>query len=272
MSVTVKSLKKENDSLKEQINALTGDFQNLEANLRRHETTTDNGRRILQAWMLRLKIILSSTANHDDLNRFKENAIEDLQLLKNRMNALADKVENIATAIEQTQRYSYQYNVKITGIPEHNPHESAVETTTLCVRLFQNLGVEVTLQDIDIAHRVPVRNATSASKPIICKFVRRVVKEQIMRVRKDVCKVSATDIGLQMDKSLEEARILDHLTPQVQKLLADAKKYQQQIGFRYCWVKNFIVFLRKTEDSRPISIKTRSDLERLIENENSSSR
>lgn len=188
------------------------------------------------------------------------------------MNALADKVENIATAIEQTWRYSYQYNVKITGISEHNPHESAVETTTLCVRLFQNLGVEVTLQDIDIAHRVPVRNATSDSKPIICKFVRRVVKEQIMRVRKDVCKVSATDIGLQMDKSLEEARILDHLTPQVQKLLADAKKYQQQIGFRYCWVKNFVVYLRKTEDSRPISIKTRSDLERLFENENSSSR
>ena len=43
MSVTVKSLKKENDSLKEQMNALSKDFDLLQSGLQRSEAQTKNG-------------------------------------------------------------------------------------------------------------------------------------------------------------------------------------------------------------------------------------
>lgn len=43
MSITCKSLKIENDSLKDQIKALRGDFQNLEKILRGYETATNKG-------------------------------------------------------------------------------------------------------------------------------------------------------------------------------------------------------------------------------------
>ena len=53
------------------------------------------------------------------------------------------------------------------------------------------MGVrDVSMQDIDIAHRVPARKASSRPNPIIGKFVRRQVNERVMAARKEVSKVT----------------------------------------------------------------------------------
>ena len=52
-----------------------------------------------------------------------------------------------------------------------------------------------------------------------------------------------------------------------QKPLADAKKFQARNGFRFCWSKNFVIYLRKSEDSRPIRLKSQEDLERFARQE-----
>ena len=54
---------------------------------------------------------------------------------------------------------------------------------------------DVSMQDIDIAHRVPARKASSRPNPIICKFVRRQVKESLMAARKEVSKVTSIQLG-----------------------------------------------------------------------------
>ena len=193
--------------------------------------------------------------SYDDLNRFKDEATAELKKLKSQLNSIDEHVETIATSIEETRQYSYKYNVKIIGVPQLNSRESAVETTQLCIKLFNKLGIEVSQHDIDIAHRVSVRRASAGPKPIICKFVRRVVKEQI--------KLQAGDIGLELVGTLEDARILDHLTPNVQRLLAEAKMYQRQHNYRFCWVKNYVILLRENEQSDPIQINSLNDLVNL---------
>jgi chaperonin cofactor prefoldin len=163
MSVTVKSLKKENDSLKNQIEVLTKDFKNLEEGLtkkfhQQQKSTTGNGREPAVDAETEKHLDFYSKSS-DDLSRFKADAISQLQQQqKSRLNALSVQVEAIASAIEESQRYNYRYNVKITGIPDRKPSESAIETTAIYVKLFKKLGIEVSERDIDIAHRVPTRN------------------------------------------------------------------------------------------------------------------
>ena len=83
------------------------------------------------------------------------------------------------------QAYSYQYNIKIFGLPTFAERENSESTAKLCIQLFHSMGVkDVSMQDIDIAHRVPARKASSRPNPIICKFVRRQVKERVMAARK----------------------------------------------------------------------------------------
>ncbi|XP_068756386.1 uncharacterized protein [Montipora capricornis] len=162
------------------------------------------------------------------------------------------RVEQIGDSVEQLLRYSFQYNIKIIGLPESEMQESASKTVSLCINLFKAAGNEISNQDIDIAHRIPTRTAISGPQPIVCKFTRRIAKEQVMNSRKEASKVSS--------HSLENVRLFDHLTPLLQQLLADSKKFQKRNGFKFCWAKNFVIYLRRTDDSRPIQIKCHNDL------------
>ena len=68
---------------------------------------------------------------------------------------MTENVTRIDKAIDEMLFYSYQYNVKIVGVPHVSENESSEETVELCVKLFSALGVETPISDIDIAQRVP---------------------------------------------------------------------------------------------------------------------
>ena len=103
---------------------------------------------------------------------------DQLKALSRRLNKLSAEVTRVGNAIDEVEEYSYQFNVKIIGLPEKSS-ETAAETSALCVKLFQEMGAEVFLSDIDIAHRVPSRQQNGAPKPVICKFVRRLAKASL---------------------------------------------------------------------------------------------
>ena len=271
MPVTVASLKKENDSLKDEIAALKRNLEELQQSTKRPdsqasntggEQASNNGGKQQQLTRLISDAETLSTLefygkSYDDL---RAESADSLKQLWSHLNLLSSRVEQIGDSIEQLQRYSFQYNIKIIGLPESELQESASKTVSLCINLFKAAGIEISNQDIDIAHRIPTRTATSGPRPIVCKFTRRIVKEQVMHSRKEVCKVPATSIGLPSSHSLENVRLFDHLTPLLQQLLADSKKFQKRNGFKFCWAKNFVVYLRRTDVSRPIQIKCHNDL------------
>lgn len=271
---TVKSLRKRNDNLQAQLQLLKNEFKNLESSLADREVqaaSESNGGSHDNDDIELVKSLEFLSAGYDSLSAFQKEAKEQLQGLTKRLNSLVEQVGEIAEAIDAIDRYSYQYNVKIVGIPEVNSRESALDTSTLCVKLFEEMGVEVTLQDIDIAHRISTRSATSGPSPIICKFTRRLVKDRIMNRRREISSVSPNSLGLSTEASLSHAAIYDHLTPKIQKLLIDAKKFQEQHRYSFCWVKNCSVFLRKSATSRPVKINNHSELLRLADPLQSSS-
>ena len=99
----------------------------------------------------------------------------------------------------------------IIDLPEKSS-ETASETSAMCVKLFQDLGAEVFLSDIDIAHRVHSRQQNGASKLIICKFVRCLAKASVMETRQSASQVNQSNIGVSADSVLDRVRIFDHLT------------------------------------------------------------
>ena len=131
--------------------------------------------------------------SYDDLS---SEADKSLQQLWSHLKALTSRVDEVGNAIEEIQRYNYQYNVKIVGLPETGTRESASATTSLCIRLLKASGVDKNKQDINIVRRVPRRQAAAGPRPVICKFTRRIIKEEVINRRKEACKVSAESIGL----------------------------------------------------------------------------
>ena len=85
-------------------------------------------------------------------------------------------------------------------------NESADETSGICVALFREVGANVSINDIDTAHRVPGRNNSnhhdSRPKAIICKFVRRLARDKVMAKRADASKANPTALGFRDLQSL----------------------------------------------------------------------
>ena len=64
----------------------------------------------------------------------------------------------------------------------------AEDTSNLCVNLFNKMGAEVSIRDIDIAHRVSFRDTSRMGpKPIVCKFIRRLARAETPYITKEIC-------------------------------------------------------------------------------------
>ena len=148
---------------------------------------------------LLLKKLLSLdflTKEYDDLLRFKTSASKELQRLSSQISEVKPRVDTIANAFDEFQEYSFQYDVKIVCVPEVCSDEAASTTSKLCVKLFKEMGEYISIQDIDIAHRVPQRNNTRNPRPIICRFVRWLAEESLMSHWKEISNVTPSALGL----------------------------------------------------------------------------
>lgn len=142
-------------------------------------------------------------------------------------------------------------------------NESSLDTTNLCLKLFNTMGANISINDIDIAHRVPIRNSSHGKpKPIVCKFTRRSSKESLMQVRKEAENVKPSQLGFsnELDTASDMIKVLDHLTPKAKFLRYEAKKFKSMNNYAYCWAKNNSVFLREQDNTRKIKISELEDL------------
>ena len=128
--------------------------------------------------------------------------------------------------------------MKTVGIPQVAETESPEDKTSICLKLFSCIGADITLQSIDIAHRVPAKLAqASRPNPIICKFVRRLAKEKVMSARRTTNDVVVVDLDL-TPSSISHIGIYDHLIPRLQDLRYEAKRSKTSNNYKYCWTKN----------------------------------
>ena len=90
---------------------------------------------------------------YDDLVKSGKGVSGELKKkLERRLNAFEFCVSNIAKAIDNIFVYSYQYNIKITS-----DRETSEETANFCLMMFAGIGVDISISDINIAHRVQTR-------------------------------------------------------------------------------------------------------------------
>ena len=62
--------------------------------------------------------------------------MEQLQSVKAKLNGLDHRCNELRLAIDEMQAYSYQYNIKIFGLPTFAERENSESTAKLCIQLF----------------------------------------------------------------------------------------------------------------------------------------
>ena len=77
------------------------------------------------------------------ITTFKEDISNRMHNFELRLNRLAKNIENLSKAINNFRAYSYQYNIKIVGLPQEKKIETAEESTKLCLEMFELTGADV---------------------------------------------------------------------------------------------------------------------------------
>ena len=135
----------------------------------------------------------SNMANNADIDGLRRND----NLLNNRL--------------ERLEQYSRKDQIKIFGVQcEAAPEKE--DTDSVVVGLLEKMGVECTPADISISHRLPSRGGKPP--PIICKFMSRKTRKQVMEKKKNLKEV----------EGCERVFLADNLTAQRSKLLRKLKE------------------------------------------------
>lgn len=130
---------------------------------------------------------------------------EEINDLKQDKASLRRELINVKMDLEMHQQYGNRDTLKLCNVPEPKLAPKVNEDTSQTViDVLAKAGINVSKQDISVSHRLPTKDGT---KPIICKFGLRNVRNHVIRGKKQMRE------NAEFKESYPEVFMVEHLTP-----------------------------------------------------------
>ena len=178
---------------------------------------------------------------------------------------LKTTVRDLATRLNIVELHMRESNLEINGIPESRS-ESLVTTI---VQLSKVVESALTSEDIQHAVRVAkISNDNSRPRPVIVKLRNPRFRDSILAAvtkfnHKDPEKKLCTQ-HLGIGGPVSPVYVSEHLTPALKSLHAATRIKAREMSYKFVWVRNGRIFVRKTEEHQAIAIKNVDSLKLLV--------
>lgn len=182
--------------------------------------------------------------------------LKDMESLKDEVQYLKAKNSQLEKELNNTQQYNRINNLEISGIPE-TKNEPILD---LLLRVGNALSVKISPDDIDIAHRVGSVSDTASVRNIVVKLKSRLKKNEILGAYRRHRAINAQDLGFAANNRLY---ISDHLCPSNKLLYKKVRDECKKQNYKYYWVRDCKIFVKKTDNSRPILVESEQDISKL---------
>ena len=184
--------------------------------------------------------------------------LKSVQRLESQLNQLRDSHYEL-------EQYSRRDCLQIKGIPLPANGEDEDNTNAIVRNIGNLMGVKLKEEDISISHRLPENKRRPWQRQysgslIIVKFVRRVVKDQFYRVRKQLKNVTTKDLGYSAASNIY---VNESLTERNNVLFNECLKVKKDQNYKYIWTLNGRIYMRKDESNPAIFIKNKDELYKL---------
>ncbi|XP_045783735.1 uncharacterized protein LOC123879920 [Maniola jurtina] len=182
----------------------------------------------------------------------------DVCALLERISVSEDQVSELRAQFNRQQQQARMNNLEIVGLPQTSS-ESPVD---LVLSIAEYAGVELNRGDVDFAHRVqPQKVIAGRPKPIVVKLADRLSKDKILSGLKNKKGICTRDIGI--GGTEKKFFVNEHLTPENKQLLKSTKNLAKEKAYKFVWVRNCNIFLRKNEESPALHIRFEKDLAKI---------
>lgn len=191
----------------------------------------------------------------DDQNNLLKLAIERLDSVEGKIASVSKRVEELESSNEKCEQQMLNYQIDILGLPVCSD-ENVVDKV---IRLInQGLHVEINEHHIDNCYVVKRDNISK----VVVKLTSQLLKNKIIEA-KIKNKKSITTAIFDTSTTSKPIFINEAMTAKTRDLFTKAKVMKTEHKYKYLWIRNGNLMMRKDNGERIIFIKTASDLEKI---------
>lgn len=178
---------------------------------------------------------------------------EHSQQLRNaelEISSLKNTVDHLHQQLATQQQVGLRKALEISGVAETNGEN----LSHILITASKKIGVELSESDIDEVARVGPKSPKTAKnhsqnqtpRPIVAKLTRKLKRDELIKSAKSRRLTSEHLV----DGQITPVFFNERLTKENRQLFRDARVRTKEYEFRYCWVRNGGVYVRKA-DSKP---------------------
>lgn len=164
------------------------------------------------------------------------------------------ELKEVKRELVELKQYSRRANLEVKGIPMNDEDDLDTIFTTMA----SCLETDVSVADVDVIHRVPTRKPGPPN--VIIKFVSKCKRDKFLQSAKKH-RLNARALGF--DTS-EPVFVNEHLCPENKILLGKAIQAKREKNWKFAWVAEGKILLRKTEKSRAVHVACEEDLDKIV--------
>lgn len=173
------------------------------------------------------------------------------------------KVDQLEQQINYQAQNCLSNELEIAGVNEC-PNESRMH---IVITAAVQMGLSLTDADIDHVIRAGHKSSGTAGdgnmpRPLVVRFTRRSKKAEFLKAAKTRRNMTTTAIDVAGPP--RKLYFNERLTKSNRQLFREARMQSKEAGFKYCWTRNGVIFIRKKSGCPEIIIRSLADLERCF--------
>lgn len=195
-------------------------------------------------------------------NESQKSVIEELR--KDNV-GLRTATQELADRVHQMEQLSRTNNIEIQCVPEHKS-ENLYSTVQ---QLAKVVKCPLTESDVQYCSRIAkFDNNSPRPRSILVKFSSRRLRDTYLAAvakhnkSNPADKLNTSHLGIGGSKKTA-VYVAEHLTPDIKALHAATRRKAKELNYKFVWVRDSKVFVRKTESSSYTLIKSKEALNSL---------
>lgn len=172
---------------------------------------------------------------------------------------LKSEVKSLNTKINSIEQFTRNNNIEIQDVPE-----KANENLFNIIELIGNyFTYPINKNCIDYITRVPTR-IENKPKNIIIKFTSKLFRDGFLAATKAKrTALNNASPGFKENGVSDKLYINDHLTNSNKMLLKEVRETAKTKHYKFVWVQNANILVRKTDSSKILHIASKDDIKKL---------
>lgn len=194
---------------------------------------------------------------YEELKNLLQEKTTIIDQLKKDNEILKSTVRDLSNRLNTVEMHMRENNVEINGIPE-NKSENLISTV---VQLAQTVKSPLTSDDIQQVTRVAkINNSSDRPRSVIVKLQSPRQRDTLLSAVAQFNKKNTQDKLSSQHLGIGGARravyVSEHLTPLMKALHAATRIKAKELNYRFVWVRNGRIYIRKDEFSQAKVIKS----------------